>query len=491
MKALILIAAILTIGCDSNHRDGVFNIAGNSLTELTADSVTLLRNPCMGWGLYDDASDDVQNAAAYWAAQDAAARKYASFFYVRWRWSDMEPEEGKYAWEVDENYKALIQGALDRGLRLAFRVYDNGQDNVKAGTPDFVRKAGAQGYEVTGGGGKKFWTAYSDDTVFQEKWANFIRAFAAQYDDAQVVDFIDGFNLGWWGEGHHVNTKKPNNYPAVFDWVTDLYSQSFQQVIPIQTLEGHNYDQFHKRAYNNKGYGIRRDGLGSMWFTDREQQIMHERFPGTLSIGESCWWQGSTDDYRPWDSDTKYKFNSWVDVYKLTYEHAVNYHFNTLDLREQAETKGWTERAPELVQAFIVNGGYRFTPTLVSAPQRVRVGDTITIGHQWQNMAMGFFPNSNPKWNYKFKPAFALLDSGGNVVQLIIDTKAEPSEWIKGKEFRYAVADQVDQLPEGNYTLAVAIVNTQNENRPEIKLAIADTQPINRWYPIGSLEVEI
>ena len=28
----------------------------------------------------------------------------------------MEPEEGKYAWIYDENYKKLIQGALDRGL---------------------------------------------------------------------------------------------------------------------------------------------------------------------------------------------------------------------------------------------------------------------------------------------------------------------------------------------------------------------------------------
>lgn len=53
-----------------------------------ADTVSLIRNPCMGWGLYDDANDEVQNADAYWKAQDAAARAYGSFFYVRWRWSD-------------------------------------------------------------------------------------------------------------------------------------------------------------------------------------------------------------------------------------------------------------------------------------------------------------------------------------------------------------------------------------------------------------------
>ena len=28
--------------------------------ELQEDTVSLLRNPCMGWGVYDDANDEVQ-----------------------------------------------------------------------------------------------------------------------------------------------------------------------------------------------------------------------------------------------------------------------------------------------------------------------------------------------------------------------------------------------------------------------------------------------
>ena len=50
----------------------------------------------------------------------------------------MEPEEGKYAWLYDENYKKLIQGALDRGLKLCFRIYNNGQDNLRAGRPELL-----------------------------------------------------------------------------------------------------------------------------------------------------------------------------------------------------------------------------------------------------------------------------------------------------------------------------------------------------------------
>jgi hypothetical protein len=109
----------------------------------TEDTTSLIRNPAMGWGLYDDAGGNVANAENYWAVQDEAAKKYASYFYVRWRWSDMEPEEGKYAWLYNDNFKKLIKGALDRDLKLAFRIYVNGQDNIKNGTPSYVKDAGA------------------------------------------------------------------------------------------------------------------------------------------------------------------------------------------------------------------------------------------------------------------------------------------------------------------------------------------------------------
>ena len=198
--------------------------------ELQEDTVSLLRNPCMGWGVYDDANDEVQNANIYWAAQDEAARQYASFFYVRWRWSDMEPEEGKYAWLYDENYKKLIQGALDRGLKLCFRIYNNGQDNLRTGTPDYVRRAGAKGYTVKGLKGD-LWTPYPDDPIFQEKLEKFVEAFAKEYDNPDIVDFVDGYSLGWWGECHHVILQDQNKFEQVFDWFTTLYSTHFKNVL--------------------------------------------------------------------------------------------------------------------------------------------------------------------------------------------------------------------------------------------------------------------
>ena len=78
-----LFLSLLLLGCGN----------GQQTINPDIDTLSLLRNPAMGWGLYDDANDNVQNAQIYWEKQDEVARKYASFFYVRWRWSEMEPEE--------------------------------------------------------------------------------------------------------------------------------------------------------------------------------------------------------------------------------------------------------------------------------------------------------------------------------------------------------------------------------------------------------------
>lgn len=484
-----ILVMFLASNCSSNKIDK-FGIKGNQNIILEEDSVSLLRNPCMGWGLYDDANGEVQQADEYWTAQDKAARNFASFFYVRWRWSDMEPEEGRYAWLYDENYKKLIQGAKDRGLKLCFRVYDNSQDNLRQGTPDYVRKAGAKGYFVNGGGEKK-WTPYSDDPIFQEKLTKFVKAFAKEYDDPLVVDFVDGFSLGSWGECHGIRLMDETKLVNVFDWYTSLYTSNFKKIIPLLPFGNQVGFKTEKAiAIDKKGYGMRRDGLGSMWFGDEEQKIIAEMFGKTLLVGESCWWQGSTDDFRPFTSDKKYKLETWRDVYELTYTQAVENHFNTLDLREVIETKGWTERASDLVQKFIINAGYRFYPTELSMPKQINNGETAQIGHMWVNRATGYLPNNNIKWNFKYKPAFALLDKAGNVVKIWIDDEAEPSDWYKGQDYKYTFNLYPENIPSGNYNWGLGIIDKTQNNLPGIKIAVDKQYDLNGWVILGDVVVK-
>lgn len=477
---IVVILSSLFSGCSGQYRK----------VNLRQDTISLLRNPCMGWGVYDDASDEVQDADAYWAAQDGAARQYASFFYVRWRWSDMEPEEGKYAWLYNENYKKLIQGALDRGLKLCFRIYNNGQDNLRAGTPEYVRLAGAKGYQVKGSKGE-LWTPYPDDPVFQEKLEKFVEAFAKEYDNPDVVDFIDGYSLGWWGECHHVLLRDESKFEQVFDWFTSLYSTHFKHinlVLPFGSQIGFETEK--KRAIDGKGYGMRRDGLGSMWFSDEERKITADMYGKVLLIGESCYWGSSSDDSKPFASDTRYQLNTWRDVYERTSQHAIEGHFNTLDLRELPETKGWTERAGDLVQKFIVKGGYRIYPSALSLPVRSRTNATVKITHEWKNTAHGYLPNNMKNWNYKYKPAFALFDAHGNLIRTWVDENAEPSEWLHHTTHSYTYPITLTGIPEGTYQWAVAIVDRTRDMRPGIKLAVDTKKEKEGWVLLENITIQ-
>lgn len=487
-----LLPVMLISGCgnapgteDGGNREDICVVVPQEDTE------SVLKNPCTGWGIYEENGNRLLNPAAYWNRQDKAAREYATFLYIRWHWSDMEPEEGKYAWIYNENYKALVKGALDRGLKLCFRVIYDSQDNWLQTTPQYVRDAGAEGY-MSDAQGQKLWSPYPDDKVFQEKLEKFIEAFAAQYDDPQTVDFIDGTNMGWWGENHHLTFKDSGNKQAVFEWITSAYGNAFKKVLLTHTFGSEFGWSMEKAiAIDKKGYTMRRDGLGSQWFTPAEQAITAQMWGKTAIFGEQCWWGGNyTTNYHPYKDDAVYKLESWLDTYKLTLSHALQGHFNTLDLRQPTETKGWLDQAEDLVQRFTREGGYRFYPAHVAFPEIFTEGETVSIEHQWINRGAGYLPNNNPRWNYKYKPAFALVDLSGQVSHVYVDESAEPSEWLSGKRHICTCRLRPDGVKPGEYTLALAIVDTTLDNKPAIELAVTEKSVADGWTPLKKIIVE-
>ena len=235
---------------------------------------------------------------------------------------------------------------------------------------------------------------------------------------------------------------------------------------------------------------MRRDGLGSMWFSDEERKIVADMYGKALLVGESCYWGCSSDDCTPFASDTRYRMETWRDVYEQTFQHAIEGHFNTLDLRELPETKGWTERANDLVEKFIVQGGYRIYPYSVSLPVRAKSNSTVTISHEWKNTGNGYLPNNMPNWNYKYKPAFALFDQQGNPVQTWVDDNAEPSDWLHNAVHSYTYPVTFTDIPEGTYQWAVAIVDQTKNQQPGIKLAIKDKKEKEGWVLLNDIVIQ-
>ena len=472
----------------------------NDLAEavFVPDLTSLVRNPMSGWTLYDDANDYVADSEKYWISQDMAARRFASIFYWRGRWSSLEPQEGIYAWDVDDNFKSLIQGALDRGLKLAFCIYVDGQDNIYNATPDFVREAGAQGYPSHRlwdlEGVDNNWSPYVDDPIFQAKFSNFIKAFAEKFDNPDIVDYVDAFNLGWWGEGHHIKYLNQANKTTVYKWITELYGENFSKIILVTNFGTEmGVEVERKLAVQDQGYIVRRNSLASTWFRDTEIKTLQTFFPETAFVAEGCYWGGNEDTYQPWCDDPLYKdvFTYWDDFYQQSYNDAIRGRANTLDLREVPETKGWTHRALNLVKDFVSKGGYRLTPVIVRWTDEVKLSSEVRIQHTWRNSGVGVCPNNNRRWNYKYKVAFALTDLATDAVAYkYVDDKVEPSVWLYGNDTEYE-SSFVPDVPPGTYNLKVCIADTSKEgNPPGLSMAVKSIDLCGGWLPIGKLTIK-
>jgi len=449
------------------------------------DLHAVIRNPAMGWVLYIEGTPPP--ADKYWKSV-APYVKTASILYLRLPWAYLEPKEGQYAWNNDANFQSLLQGARARGLQLAFRVVANSKDGAWPGAPDYVRDAGAAGYEESGPKGQ-LWTPRLGDPVFRTAFAKFIRAFGQEFDNPAQVAYIDGGGVGWWGEMHHTQVDK-GQLGETLHWLCSTYAQAFTHVLLGIQLHSElsDWGKTDAIALQKYGYVARIDSLGSFWFGKDSRDELHAISAETPFYGESCYF--SLLGWNVW-KNPKNGYLEPRDVLVGTMKDALENHANTLDLRQPGDAATWFKLAPDLVQRFVEQGGYRLAPTAVTveagAPHGV--GHTYLIHQTWQNFGVGFLPDDNPRWNGKYRVAFALLpQEGGTPTEIETDSQIDPGSWKGGSQ-----TDETSSIafhaPPGTYRLALAIVDTTRQNQPAITLALNNETASAAWHVLGQITI--
>lgn len=498
LNSILLAAALLLcVGASASSRT----------IRFTPDTERVLNNPLSGWVMYLGRPWD----SDFWEKQGydnmvtstgdtVRVSDYASTAYIRTSWSSLEPEEGVYSWrDSTSRIYRLFKSVQDRGMRLAFRIVVDGRDQGQ-NTPMYVIDAGARYYTIGNG---KHMSPYPDDPVFQKAYSRFITALAEDFNDPARVEFIDAYGLGKWGESHGMVYGDASNKHEVFDWITTLYTKTFSRVPllihyhrVIGVGNGESYggvapdtDSLLVSAIN-KGYSLRHDAFGmTEYYQQWEKDFAREwtfRRPiifegGWITAAHHRYWRDPCGMYREGHSE---------DVRRGEYLAARETHVNMMDLRINDETRSWFTQAFDLVKGFVSEGGYRLAPVKVSVPSRCVNGRSFSVKHSWQNLGWGYCPNNIPQWNFKFKPAFALLDRNGEPVKVFVDDDAEPAEWIKGNVFSYRKTFTMEDVPAGSYTWAVAIVDTTSDCKPGIELSLPeDSNLAGGWTGLASVIV--
>ena len=340
---------------------------------------------------------------------------------------------------------------------------------------------------------------YNSSTRSAVKMANRVNemndiatAFAKEYDNPDIVDFVDAYGLGRWGEGHGVTLKDERNREYVMRRVTEEYANNFKRILTVMNLSFADYKYSKPLVYDKLGFLPRRDGIGSFWFDDEERKMLNELFPDKAFIGEGCYWFNSptdTTNYHDYFKEEKrFNINNFSEALTVGVEDALVSHSNTYDLRVPAQCKFWIEKLPDPVQKFITLGGYRLYPLTIKIQQDK---NSLKIEHVWTNFGVGVLPNRHPNWNHKYQVSFSLLDPLTKEVKFVYtDVNVEPSDWLKGKNYSYTSSFRVpDELSSGNYYLCVGITDSTKKNQPGIILSLPSDNILNGWASITSVQL--
>ena len=468
-----------------------------TLVELHPVDGPLPKNPAMGWAIYidqdgtsllEDGLGRTLDPDDFWKAM-APALPHASQLYIRLPWSEYEPERGRYAWDHNARFRAILDGARARGLRLAFRWYTDGRDCHRQATPEYVRAAGAGGDTLpTDGkgplGGRWWWTPWSDDPVLHRCLGEFVESLAARFDDVDTTDLVD-HGLGRWGEMHSFVFADMGRYnaaaPQVLRRVAELHQHAFRQVIRCHNFTGWGGDRaVEDNVLGDLGHCIRRDGLGSpRWFNRMEAELLASYWPRVPVFGENCYWN--------WDSQPAWigtdGFTSRRQCLERVFADARTVHANTLDLRTMNDIGVWLTETPDLVERFRREAGYGLLPTVVALPEvPPAAGAGFTIRHFWRNLGWGVLPNQ--AWGRRVAVAFALLDEQDHPAA-VFRSAADPGLWTAGVPHAHHDTFTMPTLAGGSYRWAVALIDRFRDDRPWIALAAREASARPAWHPLG------
>jgi len=481
--------------------------AKNITLNVKPDTTTVLRNPLNGWVMYMGRQWDEN----FWTNQGYDAlpadngkttikvSDYASTCYIRTSWSSFEPEEGQYTWkDPNSRLMKLLKTCLDRNMKLAFRIVVDSRDQGQ-NTPLYVRQAGAKGFIDPNNANN--WSPFPDDSVFQEKYAKFLKAFASEFNDPEKVDFIDAFGLGKWGEAHGLIYEDYKNKEKVFNWITDLYANTFTRIpliinyhrLVADTVSWNSPNPNSRCMLENaimKGYSLRHDAFGMTgYYQEWEKEFAKAWNFKRPIIMEGGWITGA--HHRYWiDPSKAYRQGHSEDVRRGEYALSSDAHVNMMDLRVGDETHSWFNTAFDLVKRFVSEGGYRLYPYSVTTPNKVKRNQAVIIQHSWRNLGWGYCPTNIPQWNQKYKVGIALKDQNNKIVKTIVVSESDLSKWIKGNDVTYTTELTLTDIDKGRYTWLIGLIDTTKGNMPGLQMAVATELQYNGWLNAGTVNIK-
>jgi len=402
-------------------------------------------NPGKGWMLMMPGAGP--EAFAHWP--------WVSLAYYRVCWSELEPEEGRFAWD-NPRWEGDFRRWTEQGFPVGLDVMCCNPHGGVYCTPKWVHDAGCRGrfYRRDSGDpmahGKVMdrWEPDYDDPIFKERLRNFLVAFSQRYDDDPAVEFITLRSYAPWGEWWGLATSE-----KTLNWMVDLHIERFGRtrlLIPVSNEQ--RFEGVIKPAVL-KGLGVRKDGLGGP-ITPNEValcDLAYLRAPVVLEFyGPRSYLIG-----RGWDR----LFDKEECIYR--------WHASRVNLGFVGQARQWVEHEPDFLDRAAARMGYRFRIREAAFDEAAEPGGRFRFKAWWRNDGVAPYTGTGAL-------LLLLRDSTGHEWLVHRDTEFPNRILPIGHHAsEYDLALPAD-LPTGEYELRVVMEDVFKGRRRAIRLAHED-----------------
>lgn len=436
-----------------------------------AEITDVLVNPGMGITTFQRFNGQALNSGLEWSEEGPTAKipqaterpdfPETSISYCRWFWDTIEPEPGKFRWDIVD--LALSEArAHHQTLAIRLMPYD-----PKHPLPIWYQNSGARRANKPSDKDGKIWQPDFSDPIYMKYWAELVAAAGQRYDGHPDLDSVDISSVGYWGEGW-------SPYMPAFAHQTaliDIWTEAFKRTPLLM-----NFDEAQALTYGTQqGAGWRLDCLGDMRLTSDNRDFRAEM----LTVYPQQVVRAAIQDV--WQRSPVSLETCWVPGYWLKQGWDVNYildqalrwHVSSVNVKSSAIPAQWKKEFDDFQKKM----GYRFILRRIEYPRAVKAGEMAPIHMWWLNAGVA------PVYRQYVLALQLTSSAGSSVLHVPVDVR----KWRPGD----AVFDGTLYIPEtlnpGTYRLRVGMLDPRTET-PTIRFGIAGRQS-DGWYNLGSIEV--
>ncbi|MGE5645657.1 MAG: DUF4832 domain-containing protein [Acidobacteriota bacterium] len=431
----------------------------------------VLVNPGIGFMTFQRFNGDALNSGTKWTegypivyqpfhgSLENKNHPMTTIAYFRVYWKFIEPEEGKYRWDLIDT---AMRTAHDRGQTLMLRIapYGTEKDND---VPDWYRKV--SGEDPAQKPAVKKWRVDPENPNYARCFGRMIRAFGARYDGHPDVELIDISIVGAWGEGEGTNLLTDQTRQAL----TDAYVEAFRKTpLVIQPTD----EKTSAYTQSKTPVGWRVDCLGDMGGFQKTWNHMYDLYPQQIiRLGlEDAWKTRPVTMEVCWVMQ-QWKNNNWDVDYII--DQSLKWHISSFNAKSSAVPDEWWPQ----VNRWLKKMGYRFVLRKFTYPASVGPNEKLAFTSWWENKGVAPI----------YRNYLLALRLSNAQKTTVLKTGADIRKWLPGDAIYDDAVFVPNNMPAGEYDFSLALLDPATD-QPKVKLAIAGVEP-DGWYKLGRITV--